>query len=296
MQAKIIDGKRDSWVALRWVCLLQGRATTSLLTKTCIWWPLPAQHLLCSPNFVSSTHPWVPLHNHPFEYPQHSIGRTTDCVTKVSPYTEIRKLEFLCEDIGDMLLCMRGMCALTPLAPEHGVCLQVDEQAADTWSSLPCSTNPDWKSYPHRPIFLSFTFLFAHCFYRSDEVLCPWKWYSAYIWLQTCKEELTPSASWDFIPLEVDILSQPSGFITCFLSTSLALTICSPECIHPNIRVFGRKFVFCLFKIFFYTIILYRGSWNATIKSVAIYTRGAKKIWLVFSFSYWYMLSITILI
>lgn len=192
--------------------------------------------------------------------------------------------------------CVWGMCALTPLAPEHGVCLQVDEQAADTWSSLPCSTNPDWKSYPHRPIFLSFTFLFAHCFYRSDEVLCPWKWYSAYIWLQTCKEELTPSASWDFIPLEVDILSQPSGFITCFLSTSLALTICSPECIHPNIRVFGRKFVFCLFKIFFYTIILYRGSWNATIKSVAIYTRGAKKIWLVFSFSYWHMLSITILI
>lgn len=88
---------------------MQGRAATSLLTKTCVWWPLPAQHLLCSLNFVSSTHLWVPLHNHPFENPQDSTWRTTDCVTKVSPYTEIRKLEFLCEDIGDKLLCLRNV-------------------------------------------------------------------------------------------------------------------------------------------------------------------------------------------
>ena len=68
---------------------------------------------------------------------------------QVFPSIKTCKLESLCED-RRWHTTVSEECTFSPLSTAY---LQVDEQAADTWSSLPCSTNPDWKSWL-RPLHL----------------------------------------------------------------------------------------------------------------------------------------------
>ena len=157
-----------------------------------------------------------------------------------------------------MLLCMKNVRPHPFGPPEYSV--SPDRQTGCWHMDLSAMFNKPWSEILHRlPHLPEFYISVCSLFLQVSLGLILLKMNSAYIWLQTCEEELTPCRFLGFYSLKVYTLFQPSGSTTFFLSTPIALSLCSPKCMHPNVQVFGRRFVFCLLKIFFYMVILNQG-------------------------------------
>jgi len=108
-----------------------------------------AQFCLINHSSVAPTHEATFRGSAAFREESHGMS------CKVFPYTETCRLESSVKTGGDTLACLKDVRphAFSPLSKPQ---LQVDEQAADTRSSLPSPTNPDLKSLhtsPHLPEF-----------------------------------------------------------------------------------------------------------------------------------------------